>query len=131
MRVLFVLAGRPRGRGALQRTRRQARPAYLDMARAALDNGVVPRCHFEDITRADYDGFVLPFAAALMKLAEEYDMPVKIRLCDTLGFGLPWAGVALPRSVPKLIHGLRQIGVPSEWLAWQRNNDFHKLQGDG
>jgi len=112
----------------LRITRAQALNGYLDIARAALDSGVIPRCHFEDITRADYDGFVLPFAAALMKLAEEYDKPVKIRLCDTLGFGLPWSGVALPRSVPKLIHGLRQIGVPSEWLEWHGHNDFHKVQ---
>ena len=111
----------------LRKTRSQALSAYLDIAKAALDNGVIPRCHFEDITRADYDGFVLPFAAALMKLAEEYNKPVKIRLCDTMGFGLPWQGVALPRSVPRLVHGLREIGVPSEWLEWHGHNDFHKV----
>jgi isopropylmalate/homocitrate/citramalate synthase len=112
----------------LRKTRAQARDAYLDVAKAALDNGVIPRCHFEDITRADYEGFVLPFAAELMKLAKEYNKPVKIRLCDTLGFALPWAGVALPRSIPKLVHGLRQIGVPSEWLEWHGHNDLHKVQ---
>jgi len=112
----------------LRKTRAQVMNAYIDIAKAALDNGVVPRCHLEDVTRADYEGFVLPFAAELMKLAEEYNSPVKIRLCDTLGFGLPWAGVALPRSVPKLIYGLRQIGVPSEWLEWHGHNDLHKVQ---
>jgi isopropylmalate/homocitrate/citramalate synthase len=101
---------------------------YLDIVKAALDNGVIPRCHLEDITRADYKGFVLPFAVELMKLAKQYNKPVKIRLCDTLGFGLPWAGVALPRSVPKLIYGLRKIGVPSEWLEWHGHNDLHKVQ---
>jgi isopropylmalate/homocitrate/citramalate synthase len=111
----------------LRKTRGQAMNGYLDIARAALDNGVIPRCHFEDITRADYDGFVLPFASELMKLAEEYNMPVKIRLCDTLGFGLPWPGVSLPRSVPKLIHGLREIGVPSDRLEWHGHNDLHKV----
>jgi len=112
----------------LRKTRAQAMKGYLDIAKAALESGVIPRCHFEDITRADYDGFVLPFAADLMKLAEQYDKPVKIRLCDTLGFGIPWSGVTLPRSVPKLIHGLRKIGVPSEWLEWHGHNDFHKVQ---
>jgi len=111
----------------LRKTRAQAMNAYLDIARAALDNGVIPRCHFEDITRADYDGFVLPFASELMKLSEEYGKPVKIRLCDTLGFGVPWVGVALPRSIPKLIHGLRKIGVPPERLEWHGHNDFHKV----
>jgi len=114
----------------LKKTRAQAMNAYLDIARAALDSGVIPRCHFEDITRADYKGFVLPFAAELMKLSKEYDKPVKIRLCDTLGFGVPWAGVALPRSIPKLINGLRRIGVPSEWLEWHGHNDFHKVEVD-
>lgn len=114
----------------LRKTRAQAMEGYLGIARAALDSGVIPRCHFEDITRADFEGFVLPFASELMKLAKEYDKPVKIRLCDTLGFGVPWRGVALPRSVPKLVYGLRQIGVPSEWLEWHGHNDFHKVQVD-
>ena len=112
----------------LRKTRAQAMNSYLDIVKAALDSGVTPRCHFEDITRADYKGFVLPFAAALMKLSKEYNKPVKIRLCDTLGFGLPWAGVSLPRSIPKLVHGLRQIGVPSERLEWHGHNDLHKVQ---
>ncbi|MGD8786629.1 MAG: hypothetical protein PVJ60_04330 [Phycisphaerales bacterium] len=112
----------------LRKTRAQAMDAYLDIVKAALDDGVIPRCHFEDITRADYEGFVLPFAAALMKISKEYDKPVKIRLCDTLGFGLPWAGASLPRSVPKLIHGLRKIGVPPEYLEWHGHNDLHKVQ---
>jgi len=114
----------------LRKTRAQAMESYLYVAKAALDSGVVPRCHFEDITRADYNGFVLPFAAELMKLAESYNSPVKIRLCDTLGFGLPWGRASLPRGVPKLIAGLRRIGVPSEWLEWHGHNDFHKVQID-
>jgi len=112
----------------LRKTRLQAMNGYLDIAKAALDSGVIPRCHFEDVTRADYEGFVLPFAAALMELAKEYNKPVKIRLCDTLGFGLPRASTALPRSIPKLIYGLRRIGVPSEWLEWHGHNDLHKVQ---
>ena len=111
----------------LRQTRGQAMNAYLDIVKAAMDSGVRPRCHFEDITRADYEGFVLPFAAELKKLAEQYDKPVKIRLCDTLGFGLPWPEVALPRSIPKLIRGFRQIGIPPEWLEWHGHNDFHKV----
>lgn len=111
----------------LRKTRSQAMNSYLDIAKAALDNGVMPRCHLEDITRADYDGFVLPFAAELMKLGDKYGVPIKIRLCDTLGFGLPWTGVALPRSIPKMIQGLRNIGVPAAQLEWHGHNDFHKV----
>ena len=112
----------------LRKTRAQAMDAYLDIVKTALDSDVIPRCHFEDITRADFKGFVLPFAAELMKLSEKYDKPVKIRLCDTLGFGLPWAHASLPRGVPKLVQGLRQISIPSEWLEWHGHNDFHKVQ---
>lgn len=114
----------------LRRTRAQALRAYLEVVKAALDNGIIPRCHFEDVTRADFEGFVLPFAAELMELSKQYDSPVKIRLCDTLGFGLPSAEVALPRSVPKLVAGLRQAGVPAEWLEWHGHNDFHKVQAN-
>ena len=112
----------------LRKTRRQAMQGYLDIARAALDAGVTPRCHFEDVTRADYDGFVLPLARRLLELAAEYDTRIKIRLCDTLGFGLPWPGVSLPRSIPKLFHGLRQLGFASARLEWHGHNDFHKVQ---
>ena len=112
----------------LRKTRSQALSAYLDVVKASLDDGVITRCHFEDVTRADYDGFVLPFAAELMNLAQQYKSTVKIRLCDTLGFAVPWARATLPRSVPKLIQGLRQLGIPAEWLEWHGHNDFHKVQ---
>jgi len=112
----------------LRKTRAQALAGYLDVVKAALDSGVIPRCHFEDITRADFEGFVLPFASELLKIGEQYNQPVKIRLCDTLGFGIPWPGVAVPRSVPKLIHGLRQVGIQPEQLEWHGHNDFHKVE---
>ncbi len=114
----------------LRKTRSQALNGYLDIVKAALDSGVRPRCHFEDITRADFEGFVLPFANELLKIGDQYNQPVKIRLCDTLGFGLPWPGVALPRSVPKLVQGLRKIGVAAEQLEWHGHNDFHKVLVD-
>jgi len=110
----------------LRKTRSQAVIAYLDIVKFALDSGVIPRCHFEDITRADYDGFVLPFAAQLLELSEKYKTPVKIRLCDTLGFAVPWATASLPRGIPRLVAGLRKIGVKPENLEWHGHNDFHK-----
>ena len=112
----------------LKKTRAQAMEAYLSIVKAALDNGIIPRCHFEDITRADYDGFVLPFAVELLKLSQQYKVPVKMRLCDTLGFAVPYPNAKLPRSLPKLIAGLRKIGVPAEWLEWHGHNDFHKVE---
>ena len=107
--------------------RSQALEKYLAIVKAALDRGIVPRCHFEDITRADFYGFVLPFAEQLMDLSAESGIPIKIRACDTMGYGVPYSEVALPRSVPGIIYGLQQYAdVPSEMLEWHGHNDFYK-----
>ncbi len=112
----------------LKRTRRQAYEDYLGVVQAALDAGIKIRCHLEDATRADFYGFVVPFVSELMRLREESGIPIKIRVCDTMGFGVPFPGAALPRSVPKLIQGLRrECGVPPECLEWHGHNDFHKV----
>jgi citrate (Re)-synthase len=112
----------------LKRTRCEAMEDYLAIVRAALDAGVRIRCHLEDATRADFHGFVVPFVSKLMELSAESRQPIKIRVCDTLGFGVPYPGVALPRSVPKLILGLRrECGVPPACLEWHGHNDFHKV----
>ncbi len=109
-------------------TRSQALDKYLGSVKDALDAGVRPRCHFEDITRADFYGFVVPFATELMKLSKESGIPIKIRACDTMGFGVNFVGAALPRSVPGIIYGLRHYAeVPSEMLEWHGHNDFYKV----
>jgi len=112
----------------LKKNRKQAAKDYLEVARAALESDITPRCHLEDITRADFYGLVIPFVQQLMRLSEEYKKPVKIRACDTLGYGVTYPGAALPRSVPKIIHALiHEGGVPSEQLEWHGHNDFHKV----
>ncbi len=112
----------------LRKTRKQAMEQYLDVVKAALEEGIVPRCHFEDLTRADVHGFAVPFAIELMKLREQFSIDVKIRLCDTMGYGVPWSAAALPRSVPKLVHAfIHDAGVPGELLEWHGHNDFHKV----
>ena len=109
-------------------TRRQAADQYLGIVKDALSKGIVPRCHFEDITRADFYGFVVPFAIELMKLSREAGIPVKIRACDTLGYGISYPGVTLPRSVPGIIAGLKYYAqVPSAQLEWHGHNDFYKV----
>jgi isopropylmalate/homocitrate/citramalate synthase len=111
----------------LGKTRRKVIEEYLGIVKSALDMGVVPRCHFEDVTRADIYGFVLPFASELMRLRDESRIDIKIRLCDTLGFGVTYPGTALPRSVPKLVRALiEEAGVPGKLLEWHGHNDFHK-----
>ena len=52
----------------LHKTRKQAIDGYLEIVEAALDMGITPRCHFEDVTRADFYGCVVPFATELKKL---------------------------------------------------------------
>jgi citrate (Re)-synthase len=100
---------------------------YLEIVEKALENGIIPRCHFEDITRADIPGFCLPFAQKLMELSRESGLPVKIRLCDTMGYGVPYPGAALPRSVARIVRAFTdEAEVPGEWLEWHGHNDFHK-----
>ncbi len=112
----------------MKMTRGQAMDQYLGIVKSALDYGVVPRCHFEDITRADFYGFVVPFAKELMKLSRDSGVPIKIRACDTLGYGVSYPGAALPRSVPGIIYGLHHYArVPSAQLEWHGHNDFYKV----
>ncbi|NCC24790.1 MAG: histone-lysine N-methyltransferase [Deltaproteobacteria bacterium] len=111
----------------LGKTRAQALKDYLAVVDRALEFGIVPRCHFEDITRADIYGFCVPFATELMKKSSQSGLPIKIRLCDTMGYGVPYPGAALPRSVGKIVRLFTdEAGVPSEWLEWHGHNDFHK-----
>ncbi|NLI82509.1 MAG: histone-lysine N-methyltransferase [Deltaproteobacteria bacterium] len=108
--------------------RKAALAKYLGIVRAAIEKGITPRCHFEDITRADVYGFCIPFAIELMRIREESGIDIKIRLCDTLGFGVTYPGTALPRSVPRLVRTfIDDAGVPGHLLEWHGHNDFHKV----
>ena len=111
----------------MKMTRRECMEHYLSVVRECLETGVAPRCHLEDITRSDIHGFVIPFCNELMKLQEEYGIPVKIRACDTMGYGVNFSGAVIPRSVQGIIYGLREHGgVPSEQIEWHGHNDFYK-----
>ena len=115
-------------------SRQDCMDSYCEVVDAAFEAGVRPRCHLEDLTRADIEGFVLPFVDRLMKMSEQVPdhMKVKIRLCDTMGFGINFPNAELPRSIPKLIYKLNQeCGVPSERLEWHGHNDFHKVHVNG
>lgn len=111
----------------LKMSRREAMNHYLATVADAFEAGVMPRCHLEDITRADFYGFVVPFVNELQKMSKDAGIPVKIRACDTMGYGVPYTEVALPRSVPGIIYGLQHYAdVPSEMLEWHGHNDFYK-----
>jgi isopropylmalate/homocitrate/citramalate synthase len=112
----------------LNKKRSEAFSDYVAIVESALEAGIVPRCHLEDITRADFYGFVIPFVQGLMEISSQAKIPVKIRACDTMGLGVPYPSAALPRSVPKIIWGLVNEGdVPSSQLEWHGHNDFHKV----
>ena len=111
----------------MKMTRKQAMEHYLSIVRECLETGISPRCHFEDITRSDIYGFVIPFTLELMKLMKEYQIPVHIRACDTMGYGVNFPGAVIPRSVPGIIYGFTaHADVPSELLEWHGHNDFYK-----
>ena len=60
-------------------------------------------------------------------MSADAKIPVRIRACDTMGYGVPYPEVALPRSVPGIIYGLQHYSdVPSEMLEWHGHNDFYK-----
>ncbi|MBO4472330.1 MAG: 2-isopropylmalate synthase, partial [Clostridia bacterium] len=72
--------------------------------------------------------YVVPFVRELMKLSKESGIPIKVRACDTLGYGVTYPGSSLPRSVPRTIYGLWRYGeVPSEQMEWHGHNDFYKV----
>ncbi len=112
------------------KSRKECMDSYCEVVDAAFEAGVRPRCHLEDLTRADIDGFVLPFVDRLMEMSRQVpeELAVKVRLCDTMGFGIGSPNAELPRSIPKLIYKLnKECGVPSDRLEWHGHNDFHKV----
>ena len=118
----------------LKKDRRQAFEDYMEVVDAAWEAEIRPRCHLEDVTRADIEGFVLPFVTELMRRSEQVgpELHAKIRLCDTMGFALSYPGAALPRSIPKLIYRMtHDAGVPYDCLEWHGHNDFHKVHVNG
>jgi len=112
----------------LNKTRKQALDMYLSLIEDALVSGIKPRVHLEDITRADFYGFVVPFVSKLMELSKEAKVAIKIRACDTLGLAVPYSGASLPRSVQGIMHGLRKVcGVSPENIEWHGHNDFNAV----
>src|SRR5919201_1147333 len=111
----------------MNRTRGQAADDYARVVGAVIDAGLRPRVHLEDLTRADLDGFVAPLVNRLQELGRSARLPVKFRLCDTMGFGLPWPEASLPRGVPRLVRFFTQsLGVPAAQLEWHGHSDFHR-----
>jgi isopropylmalate/homocitrate/citramalate synthase len=104
--------------------RSQAARTYLEAVQTTLEAGIRPRLHLEDATRAPMD-FMLAFIEAVMELARPYGpmLRPKFRVCDTMGLGLPYDDVALPRSVPRIFRELRGAGLEPRDLEFHPHND--------
>lgn len=109
-------------------TREKTIQSYLEVVDMALADGVVPRVHIEDSTRADFYNVVLPFVQALMERGRQAGIQVKVRYPDTMGVGVPDPHAALPRGIPRLTYALRhEAGVPSEALEFHGQNDLNAI----
>lgn len=104
--------------------RNQAAQTYLDAVQMAVDAGIRPRLHLEDATRAPME-FIQPFVAAVQEITAGAGpgLRPKFRVCDTMGLGLPYDDVDLPRSIPRIFCALRALGLAPEDLEFHPHND--------
>ncbi len=92
---------------------------YLVPIMTALENGIRPRVHLEDTTKADISGWVIPFMKQVM---EETKGRACFRICDTMGWGVPDPYAVLPTGIPRLVSLLyEETGAE---LEFHGHNDF-------
>ena len=99
----------------MKMTRSQAMDHYLSIVRECLEIGVSVRdAIWRILQELIFMAYVIPFCLELMKLVRRYGIPVKVRCCDTMGYGVNYPGAVIPRSVPGIIYGIMtHAGVPS------------------
>jgi len=108
-------------------SRTQAVTRLFEQMDALLAEGVQIRLDLQDVTRSDINGFLLPLLERCLDRANQGVglMPLKLRLCDSMGLGLPWAEAPLPRSVPRLINLLTRVfGFQPGQMEFQGHNDL-------
>ncbi len=101
------------------RSKEEAIEKYLQPIETALENGITPRVHLEDCTRADIYGWVIPFMQRVLDVSQGKAM---FRVCDTIGWGIPDPYASLPWGVPRLISVLRE--ETGAELEFHGHNDF-------
>jgi len=111
------------GRGGQRQALVASLTATMD---ACLALGIQPRVDLLDVTRADLEGFLFPLVEACLEhLARNGAAQLVLRLCDTLGLGLPWAEAPTPRSIPRLVHAVRgAMGLQPRQLEFLGANDL-------
>lgn len=107
-------------------SRTEALALLLGTMDACLAERIHPRLDLVDATRCDLDGFLLPLVeTCLNHLARHGGSRLRIRLCDTLGVGLPWPEAPVPRSVPRMVHTIRHaMGLQPPQLEFLGANDL-------
>ncbi len=100
-------------------SKEEAIEKYLQPIMTAYENGIRPRVHLEDTTRADIFGWVIPFMQRVLK---ETEGTARFRVCDTIGMGSPDPYAALPMGVPRLTTTL--IAETGAELEFHGHNDF-------
>ncbi|MDZ4278696.1 MAG: hypothetical protein U1B78_06105, partial [Dehalococcoidia bacterium] len=101
------------------RSKEEAIEKYLQPIETALEHGITPRIHLEDCTRADIDGWVIPFMQRALDLSKG---SAKFRVCDTIGWGAPDPYAGLPWGIPRLFQKLRE--ETGAELEFHGHNDF-------
>ncbi|MGM0770296.1 MAG: homocitrate synthase/isopropylmalate synthase family protein [Halobacteriota archaeon] len=84
--------------------REAAEEKYLNALQYAVDHGLRTRAHIEDMTRADNTYFVYPLIEKIL----EIDPNCTIRLCDTIGYGVPFEGIPEPFGIPEMVRHLKE-----------------------
>jgi len=100
------------------KSREDAEKKYLDALQYSIDHGLKVRCHLEDLTRADWEGFIIPFVKKIISI----DKNAIIRICDTLGLGIPFPEAELPYGIPRMVRELKRIGVRN--IETHTHDDF-------
>ncbi|MCD1294216.1 isopropylmalate synthase [Methanocella sp. CWC-04] len=101
----------------------EAETKYLNALQYAVDHGLKTRCHIEDSSRANYD-FVYPFIEKLI----EIDPNTIIRICDTLGYGVPFPDAVEPYGIPIVVKKLKEMGV--KHIEMHVHDDFGISMGN-
>lgn len=106
--------------------REKAKAHYLKAIAGCFDLGIRPNIHLGDATRASTD-FMMDLVESIMKLSTKYprDQRPKFRVCDTVGVGLPYEFVDLPRSIPLIFRNLVKLGLRPYELEFHSHNEMH------
>jgi len=100
------------------KSREDAMNSYLEAFEYAADHGLKIRIHLEDVTRANFDEFVIPLVKETLRISKD----TIYRICDTLGFGLPYESSPLPFGIPRMVSLFKELGARN--IEMHMHDDF-------